>query len=120
MRSGWKVERFIKIGKEGEVVLPKDMYDVDGNLSCYPVVDEHIRSLRTKAQKGALPKLFDQANNNHRKGTGGEEEAERDCKKKSKQPSSPMDLLLSYVEEIVQSASKNGDGSISPRSLRKL
>jgi hypothetical protein len=32
-RLNGKVERFIKIGKEGQVMLPKDMYDIDGNLS---------------------------------------------------------------------------------------
>jgi hypothetical protein len=36
------VQRFIKIGKEGHAVLPKDMYDIDGSLSYYPVEDEHV------------------------------------------------------------------------------
>jgi hypothetical protein len=48
------VERFLKIGKEGNTVLPRDMYDLGGNLSFYPVEDEHVRTLRTKSQRGPI------------------------------------------------------------------
>jgi hypothetical protein len=51
------LERFIKIGKQGDLVLPKDMYDEDGNISHYPVEDEHVKNVRTKSQKGSLPGL---------------------------------------------------------------
>jgi hypothetical protein len=51
-------ERFIKIGAEGETVLPKDMYGPDGSLSHYPVEDIHVRNWRTKSQKGSLPSLL--------------------------------------------------------------
>jgi hypothetical protein len=58
------VQRFIKIGKEGQgqAVLPKDMYDLDGSLSYYPVEDEHVRNMRTKSQRGSMAKLVIAAN----------------------------------------------------------
>ena len=47
-----KMERFILIGQHGKKVLPKHMYDEDGNLSHYPVEDEHVMNVRTKSQRG--------------------------------------------------------------------
>ena len=54
-----KAERFIKIGIGTDIMLPKDQYAMDGTLCCYPVEDKHIQNLRTRSQRGTIPKLVD-------------------------------------------------------------
>jgi hypothetical protein len=57
-----KPERFIRLGSaDSDIVLPKDHYDSNGTLMFYPMEDEHFRRLRTKAQRGVLTKLLDNA-----------------------------------------------------------
>jgi hypothetical protein len=109
---------FIRLGKGGEVVLPKDQYDALGNLSYYPVEDEHVRNLRTKLQRGAgvMQKLLNAAKVVH--------PAVKECPMK-KAPveavdHSPKSLLFAFVQELVLDAGKTGESNISPRAERKL
>jgi hypothetical protein len=77
-RPDGKVERFILIGNsEGKVVLPKDQYDAEGVLQYYPVEDEHFKNIRTKSQKGSLPRLLSAAANKQQPNAGPTKE---DCK----------------------------------------
>jgi hypothetical protein len=112
-----KVERFIRVGKEGKVVLPKDMYDEDGKLSHYPIEDEHVKSLRTKSQRGPLPNLVNVGNKR-----AIEAGALKGCtdRKQAYADVSPKTAFLTYIEEIVNNAGNKGDGNISKRARRKL
>jgi hypothetical protein len=116
-RLNGKVERFINIGKEGKVIIPKDMFDGDGKLLHYPIEDEHVRSLRTKSQKGALPKLLDVAN---KQASELVDVAAKDNTSNRKESVSPKNQVFSYVQELVSEAVKAGDERISLRSSRKL
>jgi hypothetical protein len=111
------VERFLKIGKEGKAVLPRDMYDLGGNLSFYPVEDEHVRTLRTKSQRGSISKLVNAAS---QLCSDVGKPSEKQGRNKTKTVESPKDLLFLYVKELIAGAVKSGDEKISPRSLRKL
>jgi hypothetical protein len=120
-RLNAKVERFIKIGNGGEVTIPKDMYDEDGSLTHYPIEELHVRNMRTKSQKGVLPKLVDFGNKKQASETDMLASKERSkYSKELKQMISPKSLLFSYVEELVTGAGSNGDGTISLRASRKL
>jgi hypothetical protein len=116
-RLNQKVERFSRIGDVVEIVLPKNMYDLEGNLLHYPIEDQHVRIIRTKSQHGALPKLVDVGNNKQ----ASEAEERSNNKKKSSNNMSPNVLLLEYVAElVVATAGTTGHGKISMRSARKL
>ena len=53
-------EHFILIGDHGtECDLPKMLYNGEGELTSPPVPDVHFRTLRTKLQKGSIPRLLD-------------------------------------------------------------
>jgi hypothetical protein len=117
-----RVERFIKIGdgSVGEVVLPKNMYDVESNLCCYPVEDQHIRIIRTKSQKGSLPELLEVSNKG---GSEVDPPTRKEHWKKKQQLDhyeSPNAILYEYVKELVSTARRTGDGKISQRSARQL
>lgn len=119
-RLNGKLERYIRIGVGGEITIPKDMYASDGSLSCYPVEDQHVRNIRTKAQKGSLPKLLDVGN----KQRGSEEANEHKSSNKKQGVAdkniTPKGLLSAYVADLVMGAGRTGDGKISLRSGRKL
>jgi hypothetical protein len=118
-----KHERFILIGNvSDELVLPKDMYDTSGALHYYPVEDEHFRNVRTKSQRGSLPKLLD-AGNQQEANEGNDAATKQDRKgnKKLEQHNvSPKGLLFEFIHELVSEAGKTGNQSISERSARKL
>jgi hypothetical protein len=58
--KGNGVNRFIKLGKRGNLVLPKNMYGSDGELVHYPVQGQHITSTtRTKSQQEPLAQLIE-------------------------------------------------------------
>jgi hypothetical protein len=104
-----RVERFIRVGKEGEVVLPKDMYDEEGKLSHYPVDDEHVKMIRTKSQRGSLPELVNLGNKIASNPTPkGHSE-----KKQDNTVVHPKIGLLTYIEELVNEAAKNGESNIT-------
>jgi hypothetical protein len=111
-----RVERFIRVGKEGEVVLPKDMYDEEGKLSYYPVDEEHVKIIRTKSQRGSLPELVNLGNkiasNPTPKGQGE--------KKQDDNVVHPKIGLLTYIEELVNEAANNGERNITKRVKRHL
>ena len=54
-----KLELFIKIGKCGKVDTPHEVNNSDGSPKVYPVEGLHFQNLRTKSQRGLLPKLLD-------------------------------------------------------------
>jgi hypothetical protein len=115
-----KAVMFIRLGQGGGVVLPEDQYDALGNLSYYPVEDEHVRNLRTKSQRGAgvLQKLMNAAS------LQSVRPAVKECPIK-KAPvealdHSPKSVLFSFVQELVLDAGKTGESNISPRAERKL
>jgi hypothetical protein len=112
-----KLERFIKIGEEGESILPKDMFDAGGSLSVYPIEGEHVRRLRTKSQKGPQQKLVDAGIKEESKPM---DVAPKQDHCKSKQMISPKSLLISYVQELVTGAVKTGEDRISLRSARNF
>jgi len=113
-----KTERFIKIGKkEGEVVLPKNMYDAEGNLSYYPVEDQHFRTLRTKSQKGSLNTLVELGKGEADTIASKEYKKRKDVDQRT---ISPNGLLYAFVTELVMTAGRNGDRKISPRAARQL
>jgi hypothetical protein len=116
-RLNGTVQRFIKIGKEGHAVVPKDMYDADGSLAFYPVEDQHVRNMRTKSQRGAIAKLVNAAN---QKASEYGDESPAKERYKSKPLESPKELLFAYVQELVTAAGANGDGRLSQRSTRRL
>jgi hypothetical protein len=114
-----KATMFIRLGQGSEVVLPKDMYDALGNLSYYPVEDEHMQNLRTKSQRGGLQKLLDIASSK-----ASSLPVSKECPI-YKTPleavdHSPKSLLYAFVQDLVMDAGKSGDGTISPRAGRKL
>jgi hypothetical protein len=118
-RLNGTVERFIRIGKEGKAVVPRDMYDLDGNLAFYPVEDEHIRTLRTKSQKGSISKIVEAANKNFKESEVGDVPSKKKYND-SKVMASPKELLFAYVQELITEAVANGDGSLSERTTRRL
>jgi hypothetical protein len=113
------LERFILIGKQGELVLPKDMYDKDGNLSHYPVENEHVKNVRTKSQKGSLPGLVNLGTKQASDANAAAKER-IDSKQVVGKDASPKTVIFTYIKELVGDAGKNGDGIISPRANRKL
>jgi hypothetical protein len=112
-----KVIWYMKIGS-GSATLPKDMYDADGSLAQYPIDDVHIRTVRTKSQRGALPKLLKIGNRMASEAIGPTKAAANN--KQLGKTLSPKWLLFAYVEELVDSAAKSCDGKILPRSARHL
>jgi hypothetical protein len=119
-RINSRVERFILlVGKEGNVVLPKDMYDEEGNLLYYPVDDERVKIIRTKSQRGPpLPTLVDVGNkiaSNQPGPTKGETD-----RKQEGADIHPKVGLLTYIEGLVSKAAKNGESVITKRAKRQL
>ena len=111
-----KVERFIKIGKEGEFKIPQDMFDKDGNLECPPTENLHIRRLLTKSQRGSLPMLVDVGNKKAR-----DDDVDIAEKGPSKaKPMKPRTDLLAYILDLFEKAVKRGDNTISNRDERSL
>jgi hypothetical protein len=112
------VERFILVGKKvGDVVLPKEMYDEEGNLSHYPVDDEHVKNVRTKSQRGSLPELVNLGNKIAINPVPTKGHSER---KEAGAYVHPKIGLLTFVEELVTDAAKNGESNITKRVKRKL
>jgi hypothetical protein len=118
-RPQGKVERFILVGMQGEVVLPKDMYDQDGKLMLYPVEDEHIKIVRTKSQRGALPTIAELGEKN-KAAMDAAATKDRSESKQGKTVMSPKAVMLTYIQELVKEAAQSGSLSISPRANRKL
>jgi hypothetical protein len=116
-RINSRVERFIRVGKEGEVVLSKDMYDEEGNLSHYPVDDEHVKIIRTKSQRGSLPALVNVGNK--MRSTTVPTKGQTD-KKQASTDVHPEIGLLTYIEDLVKEAAINGENIISKRAKRHL
>jgi hypothetical protein len=117
-----KMEWFIALGSEGDVVIPKNMYDVDGVLHYAPIDGQHMITMRTKSQKGALPKLLDVAT---KKDTEVFDNNDDSSKKPSNKQQvgkelSPKGLLMTYVLQLVEEASKSRSGKLSPASQRYL
>jgi hypothetical protein len=122
-------DRFIKLGKKGDLVLPKGMYgSSNGELTHYPVHGQHILSMRTKSQREAIGELLALC----KKGTRSDESTPKETarmddgngnKNKEKLDSgkvSPQSFLLSYIQDLVKTASKTGDGKMSRRTQRQL
>lgn len=95
---------------------------IDGVLHYAPIEGQHMTTMRTKSQKGALPKLLDVA-------TKKDTEVFDDNDDSSKKPSnkqqvgkelSPKGLLMTYVLQLVEEASKSRSGKLSPASQRYL
>jgi hypothetical protein len=105
-RLNSKVERFILVGKEGEVMLPKDMYDDNGTLLSYPVEDEHIKNVRTKSQRGSLPNLVNVGN--------------KQAASDAAMDYSPKAVVLNYILELVGDSAKNGEAKLLAPANRKL
>jgi hypothetical protein len=118
-----KVERFILIGNgEGELVLPKDQYDLSGALQYYPVEDEHFWNMRTKSQRGSLTKLLAAVNVHQSSEECKDNSLKEDSKgnRQKKLDQSPKALLFALLEELVSEAGSSGDGRLSARSSRKF
>jgi hypothetical protein len=103
-----KPERFIKIGRGGEGLRPKEFYDLEGNLLKYPVQDENILNLRTKSQKNVLTILLAAAPASLT--TKNNDETPSPITKKSTMlpsPSktiSPKGMLFEYIRELIAEA----------------
>lgn len=118
-RFNGKVEYFIKIG--GGVdnnLIPKDYYDGSLTLVHYPIEGTHFRNLRTKSQRGSLPKLLGAVQN--QKDDANEGNQKPKSKQQSKQNISPKNLLLDYIQELVVDAVANNKNKISLRDWRAL
>jgi hypothetical protein len=96
-RVNARVERFIRIGNGGELVLPKNMYDMEGNLCHYPIEDQHVRALRTKSQRGSLPKLVEAGTQQARPADVASKEPKK--KMEVEHAASPNTLLYDRKEE---------------------
>ena len=114
-----KLERFILIGKQGELVLPKDMYDEDGNLSHHLVEDEHVMNVKTKSQRGYPTGLVNRGTK-QTSDTNAAAKERIDSKQVVGKDASPKTAIFTYIKELVGGAGKNGDGVISQRANRKL
>jgi hypothetical protein len=109
---------FIKIGKGNQFTLPKDMYDANGCLSCYPVEGEHYTVVRTKSQRGELPMLVHAGNK--LASNEAEDVANKASNNNKKINVTPKSALYEYIAELVSEAAVNGDGKLSARSARQL
>ena len=126
-RSDWttfqfngKKEYFIKIGGGVDSMLkPKDYYDESLTLVHHPIEGTHFRNLRTKSQRGSLPKLLD-VGQNHQEDDTNEGNKKPKSKQQSNQYISPKNLLLDYIKELIQDAVKNNKKTIVPRHWRAL
>jgi hypothetical protein len=103
-----KPERFIKIGRGGEGLRPKEFYDLEGNLLKYPVQDENILNLRTKSQKNVLTILLAAAPAS-RTTKNNDETPSPITKKSTMLPSpsktiSPKGMLFEYIRELIAEA----------------
>ena len=88
-----------------------------GSLHVNPVENEHVRTLRTKSERGSLSRLVDTATKDINN-KAFEEEAVKT--KITKQLESPESQLLAYVQEMVDSAVMRGDGKPSPQASQRL
>ena len=102
------------------MTIPKDMYDSDGNLLLYPVEGVHIVALKTKSQKGDIPKLLTAATNQDDSAGSNNDKPtkENDKKQKAQEDVSPKGLLLSYVIELVDNAAISGNSKLTERTAR--
>lgn len=113
-----KPEYFVALGNlAGELTIPKLMYDSDGNLSFYPIEGQHLIPLRTKSQRGSVPRLLDHVATN-KKDSG--DRIKPNAGTKQIDDISPKGLLLSFLSELVMDAAKTGEAKLSKRSQRKL
>jgi hypothetical protein len=101
-------------------VLPKNMYDLEGNLCHYPIEDQHVRALRTKAQRGSLPKLVEAGTQQASQVDVASTKESKKKKKYLEQSASPNALLYDYVTDLVATAGRTGEGEFSPRAKRNL
>jgi hypothetical protein len=112
-----KLERFIMIGHGGDVVIPKDMYDGNGKLSYYPVKDVHVQNVRTKSQRGSLPKLLHVGQQQAREADIASKLPSRTKKSKEHlESASPSSMLFDHVAELVAEAGKTANGKMTPRA----
>jgi hypothetical protein len=96
------------------------MYDDEGNLSHYPVEDEHVKSLRTKSQKGSLPNLVEVGNKKAAIDASAAAANERIAGKKGGKEVSPKDVIFTYIKELISEAASTGEAKITARANRKL
>jgi phage terminase small subunit len=76
--------------------------------------------VRTKSQRGCLPNLVNVGNKQAASDANAAALKQRLDSKKVCADYSPKAVLLSYIQELVGDAAKNGDASMSPRVSRKL
>jgi hypothetical protein len=115
-----RMEWFIGLGCEGDLVIPKGMYRSDGELQVYPIEGEHMISMRTKSLKGAVPKLLDVAMKQGQATAGTDELKKESNNKKAQTDISSKGFMLSYVLDLIKQAAATSNGTLSERDLRKL
>jgi hypothetical protein len=107
-RPEGKLERFIRIGHSGDILLPKDVYGGDGELTVYPVDGVHTINVRTKSMREPMSILLASA------ATQCDNEAMKTppaaAARSYGRPLdiSPKGLLLSYVGELIQASANIG------------
>ena len=110
-------EHFILIGDHGtECDLPRMLYNGEGELLSPPVPDVHFGTLRTKLQKGSIPRLLDLGQDANKKDEDVDLKKQSDNNKPAAKNISPRDELLDHVKKLVI----DSGGKISERAERHL
>jgi hypothetical protein len=93
------------------------LFHVRDTFPHFHVEDEHIKNLRTKSQRGSLPKLVSAGNTmKDVEGTGcAVKEHSSNNNKQTGMLPSPREVLFAYIKELVATAGKTGDVNISAR-----
>ena len=102
-------EHFILIGDHGTACeLPKMLYNGEGELISPPIPDVHFRALRTKLQKGSIPRLLDIGQDANKKDDDVALKKKSDNNKPAAKNTSPRGgTLMDYVKHLVQEAGGN-------------